>query len=122
MKSVLDKLGLLNSKSEVLIQQIYPKWILQNTQGVVVRFHVQQKASKTEVVGTFGEGENSRLKIRISSPPVDGAANEELLRFIKKITGLPNNCIHLIRGDTSRSKDLLIINITIEELYKKLGF
>jgi uncharacterized protein (TIGR00251 family) len=50
----------------------------ENNKGVVLTVHVLPKASCTECVGLHGDA----LKIRVSAPPVDGAANEELIRFI----------------------------------------
>src|SRR5690349_9294235 len=53
--------------------------IVQDTQtGVVLTVHVQPKASRTEYVGIHGNA----LKIRVAAPPVDGAANDELVRFL----------------------------------------
>ncbi|MDR3606160.1 MAG: DUF167 family protein [Oligoflexia bacterium] len=85
-----------------------PKWISQASNGVVLRLHIQPKASRSQICGEHGEGESIRLKVRIAAPPLDGAANEELLRFLKKCLGVPTSRLHLIRGETSRSKDVLV--------------
>lgn len=97
------------------------KWATENPKGVVVSFFVQPKASRSEIVGEHGEGEQTRLKVRIAAPPVEGAANEELLRFLKKKTGIPNSRIHLIRGETSRAKDVLFEGVSFSVLVEKLG-
>jgi len=97
-----------------------PSWITVTDKGVLVRFQIQPKASRSEIVGPHGEGENVRLKVRIAAPPVDGAANEELLSFLKKLTGIPSSRIHLIRGDTSKMKDVLFEGVAVAALREKL--
>ncbi|HEX9166317.1 MAG TPA: DUF167 domain-containing protein [Gemmatimonadales bacterium] len=72
--------------------------------GVLVRVHVQPRASRTEVVGRHGDA----IKIRLKAPPVDGAANEELLRFLAERLGTAGAAVTLIRGATSRAKTVAI--------------
>lgn len=96
-----------------------PKWISKSAEGTVVRLYVQPKASRSEVVGEHGEGDACRLKIRIAAPPVDSAANEELVHFMKKSVGIPASQIRLIRGATSRSKDLLLLGVSPEMAAEK---
>lgn len=79
-------------------------WIEGNSNGVTLRLLIQPKASKSEVVGIHGDP--PRLKIRIAAPPVDGEANTELLRFLKKKLAIPSSKIHLVRGESSRQKDV----------------
>ena len=53
--------------------------IVQDTKdGAILTVHVQPKASTTECVGIHGDA----MKIRVAAPPVDGAANDELIRFL----------------------------------------
>jgi len=75
-------------------------WIEPTPHGVLLRLQAQPRASRTEVVGLQGD----RLKIRIAAPPVDGAANQELLRFLKKQLGCP---VALVSGETTKYKDVL---------------
>ncbi len=88
----------------------------ENAEGVTVRLHIQPKASRSEISGEHGEGDSVRLKIRIAAPPVDGEANEELVRFLKKVTKIPTSRIHLLRGETSKSKDVLFENASVKDL------
>jgi uncharacterized protein (TIGR00251 family) len=46
--------------------------------GAILTVHIQPKASTTECVGIHGDA----IKIRVAAPPVDGAANDELIRFL----------------------------------------
>ncbi len=72
--------------------------------GVLVRVQVQPRASRTEVVGRHGDA----IKIRRKAPPVDGAANEELLRFLAERVGLPRSAVALARGATARAKTVAV--------------
>jgi len=73
-------------------------------QGVVVDIFVQPRASKTMVSGIH----NNALKVKLTSPPVDGEANKALIKFLSKLFKVPKSTITIIRGETSRSKQVLI--------------
>ncbi len=68
------------------------------------------------LVFTHGDGPAARIKIRIAAPPVDGEANQELLRFLKKQTGIPAARIRFLRGESSRSKDVLFSGVGFKAL------
>jgi uncharacterized protein len=85
---------------------------------VILRLVVQPGARKTEIVGMHGDP--PRLKIRIAAPPVDGKANDELLRFLKTILGCPKRDLELSKGSTSKFKDVLCHNLSMAEIKKKL--
>jgi len=72
--------------------------------GVVVDIFVQPRASKTMVSGIH----NNALKVKLTSPPVDGEANKALIKFISKLFKVPKSTITIIRGETSRAKQVLI--------------
>lgn len=87
--------------------------------GVILKLQIQPKASRTEIVGLHGEP--PRLKVRIAAPPVEGAANEELCRFLKKALGIPLSRIQILRGETSKSKDVFCVEITEQTVKDLLG-
>lgn len=60
------------------------------------------RASKTGVIGQH----DGRVKVALHAPPVDGAANEALLRFFAKALSLPQCDVSLVRGEKSRQKTL----------------
>ena len=62
--------------------------------------HVVPRASKSEIIGEF----NGALKIRLAAPPVEGAANRELIRFLAKLLRVPQNAVEIISGASSRRK------------------
>lgn len=86
--------------------------------GTLTRLLIQPKASQSEVAGIHegATGEFPRLKVRIAAPPVDGAANEELLRFLKKALRIPGARFMIERGETSRQKDVFCEGVTAAEL------
>ena len=77
---------------------------------ITLTLHIQPGAKKTEVAGQHGEA----LKIRLAAPPVDGKANEALLRFVAETLGLPKSAVSLKSGQTSRRKVLEISGATSE--------
>lgn len=64
--------------------------------------HLQPRASREEVVGVQG----GRLKVRVTAPPVDGAANEQLVRLIARELGVPPSQVAVVAGQASREKRL----------------
>ena len=93
-----------------------PKWAIVSADGVMIKLHIQPQASRTEISGEYGDGKAVRLKIRIAAPPVDGEANQELIRFLKKLTNVPRARIRILRGETSKSKDVLLEGVTWSEV------
>jgi len=67
-----------------------------------VRFsiRVQPRASRNEIAGVYGEA----LRIRLSAPPVDGAANAELIEFLAEIFVVGRRSVKILSGENSRSK------------------
>jgi uncharacterized protein (TIGR00251 family) len=78
--------------------------------GVRIQLHVQPRASRTEISGRHGNA----LKVRLAAPPVDGAANDLLLRFIADRLGVPLRSVTLERGTTSREKTVTVEGIAVE--------
>ncbi len=94
-----------------------PKYIRKTNQGVTLSIRVQPRASRDEIVT---DADADQLKIRITAPPVDSAANKALLKFIAKLLGLPPRTVSLIRGDKNRSKTVLITGTDTAEVSAKL--
>lgn len=67
--------------------------------------HVQPRAPRTEVVGRHGDA----IKIRLRAPPVDGAANEELLRFLAERLGVARAALRLVAGESGRRKRVAVV-------------
>lgn len=69
---------------------------------------VQPRAPRSEVVGPHGDA----VKIRLAAPPVDGAANAELVRFLAERLGVRRNDVTIVRGNTARRKTLRIRGVS----------
>ena len=78
---------------------------------------LQPRASKNEIEGPLG----SELRIKVTAPPVDAAANEALLRLLADVLDCPRNHIQLIRGHTSRHKTVALVGVTPEQVVGKLS-
>ena len=78
--------------------------------GAVLTVHVQPKASRTECVGIRGDA----LKIRVAAPPIDGAANDELMRFVADRCAIPRASVLIQSGAKGRHKRLYLKGITAE--------
>lgn len=62
-----------------------------------------------------------RLKLKVKSPPVEGAANDEVVRFIAESLGLARRQVSLLRGQASRQKSVLFFGLSLAELAKALA-
>jgi uncharacterized protein len=91
--------------------------IEQTAEGVCLRVKAVPRASRSEVAGVHGDV----LRIRLAAPPVDGAANEELIRFLADTLSVPRTAIRFVSGQTSRSKVITIVGVTLEQVRMSLG-
>ncbi|AXS81137.1 DUF167 domain-containing protein [Dechloromonas sp. HYN0024] len=81
------------------------EWFRQAADGrITLTLHIQPGAKKTEFAGLHGDA----LKIRLAAPPVDGKANEALIRFVADTLKLAKSAVSLKSGQTSRRKVLEI--------------
>ena len=71
---------------------------------------VQPRAARSEVAGRYGDA----VKIRLAAPPVDGAANEELVRFVAELLKVPKSAVTITAGLTSKRKTLQIVGVSPE--------
>jgi uncharacterized protein (TIGR00251 family) len=69
---------------------------------------VQPRASRSEIAGVYGDA----LKVRLSAPPVDGAANVALIEFLADVFAVGRRDVRILAGETSRSKIVEVEGIT----------
>lgn len=93
-----------------------PAWLETQSGGVLIRLFVQPRASKNEIVGVLGE----ELKIRLTSPPVEGAANRLCCEFVAKRLGVAKGQVDLVAGETSRHKRLLVHGVDVAAVLRQL--
>lgn len=74
--------------------------IRQDGKGVVIKVRVQPRASKN---GLAGEMEGA-IKVRLTAPPVDGAANEACCKYFAELFGVAKSNVAIASGHTGRNK------------------
>ena len=75
----------------------------ENPNGITLKVFIQPRASKNMIAGIHGDA----LKIKLTAPPVDGAANKMCIKYLAKCLMLPKSSIEIISGQTSRTKLVL---------------
>ncbi|MES2512156.1 MAG: DUF167 domain-containing protein [Pseudomonadota bacterium] len=73
---------------------------------VIVDIHVVPNAANTQVDGLYAVDGHIALKLRLKAPPVDGKANDALLKWLASQLGIARNAVELVRGQTFRRKQL----------------
>ena len=61
---------------------------------------VRPGARRTEIAGKYGEG----WKVHVAAPPVDGKANEAIVRFLAELAGVPKSSVRIVTGLTGSNK------------------
>lgn len=89
----------------------------QTAAGVEIRLLVQPRASRNRLVGLQGD----ELKIALTAPPVEGAANKACCTFVARLCRLPRNSVILVSGETSRHKRLLLEGVDAVEIDRLLA-
>ena len=75
---------------------------------------VVPRASRSEVVGAH----DGALRVRVAAPPVDGAANDELVRLLAKVLGVARTAVAVTAGKTSKLKRVAVSGIEPESLLR----
>jgi uncharacterized protein (TIGR00251 family) len=94
-----------------------PGFLQSRPDGVYVSLKVQPRASKNEI----GEVIGNELKVKVTAPPVDSAANEAVLRLLAEALDCPRNAVQLVRGAAARHKQVRVVGVAVEEVAKRLG-
>lgn len=83
----------------------------QDGDALLLQLFVQPRASRNEVCGIH----ESELKVKLTSPPVEGAANDACRQFFSKLLKVPKSSITIVSGETSRHKRIRVENYTVEK-------
>jgi uncharacterized protein len=86
--------------------------IAETLDGVVLTIHAQPNAKYTEFSGVHG----AALKVRLASPPINGAANEALCRFLSEKLTVPMSQVIIRAGDGARRKRVLVKGVTAQHI------
>ena len=85
--------------------------------GIKFGIKVVPNSSKCEISGMIEDS----LKIKLDVPPIEGKANEKLLKFLSKLLEVPKTSISIISGEAGKNK-ILFIKGNAEELSLKLRY
>jgi uncharacterized protein len=85
--------------------------IAETSEGITLRLHLQPRSSRTEICGIQGD----ELKVRVTAPPVDDAANRLCIEFFAKMFRLPKSAVSIVSGHKSRHKKIHISGPSLKE-------
>lgn len=80
--------------------------------GITFNVKVIPRAQRDEIVGVEGDA----VKIRLNAPPVEGRANDALVKFLAEVLRIPRAQIEIVRGETSRHKVVRVRGVSLEKL------
>lgn len=95
-----------------------PSCLRPSRDGILLSVKVTPRASRNEIGGVQGD----ELKVKVTAPPVDSAANAAVIELLVETLDCPRNAVQLVRGQTARHKVLAIHGLALETIAKKLGF
>ncbi len=84
--------------------------------GAVLWIRVQPRAKRDAVAGVYGDA----VKISLKAPPVDGAANKALLKFLGRICGVAPSTIEVVSGHSGRSKRVAFRTLDVASLTRRM--
>jgi uncharacterized protein len=84
--------------------------------GAAIMISVVPRAGKDEIAGLEGDV----IKVRLTAPPVDGAANDALIKFLSKRLDVRPSAIEILAGHSSRRKLVSILGLSPAEVTARL--
>jgi uncharacterized protein (TIGR00251 family) len=85
--------------------------------GAALAVRVTPRASKNEIVEILSDG---TVKVHLTAPPVEGKANEALLKFLAKVLDVPQRQLEVIAGAGGRDKLISVIDMDADTVHKKI--
>ncbi len=85
--------------------------------GAAIALRVTPRASKNEIVEVLNDG---TIKIHLTAPPVEGKANEALLKFLAEILDVPVSRLDIVAGAGGRDKLVAVTDMDATMLHKKI--
>jgi len=85
--------------------------------GAIVVVRVQPRSNANALVGWSGD----TLKVRVTAPPVEGAANTACLSVLSKLLDVPLTHVSFVKGEHSRNKVVRILGLTEDQVQDRLG-
>ncbi len=91
--------------------------IREDADGISFAVHVQPRASKNELCGVV----NDAIRLRLTSPPVDDAANKLCMAFLAELLGVSKSSVTILNGARSRHKTIRVRGATAHALLDVLS-
>ena len=91
--------------------------LTQGRDGVLINIYVQPRASRDAFAGIHGES----LKLAVTTPPIDGKANERVIKILAKLFHISKSSIILTHGRQSRHKRLLLSGLSLDDVLPVLS-
>ena len=92
-------------------------FLREQTDGVLVSVKLQPRSSADQI----GEPHGNELRVKVTAPPVDAAANQALVRLLAEKLDYPRNQVQLVRGQTSRHKLVKLYGLSGGEFLARLA-
>jgi uncharacterized protein (TIGR00251 family) len=92
-------------------------FLRETTGGTLLSVKLQPRAANNEIGAALGD----ELKIKVTAPPVEAAANQALVEFLAEKLGCSRGKVELIRGHTSRHKTIMLHGLRAGEILSKLS-
>jgi uncharacterized protein len=84
----------------------------------LLKIHVTPRGSKNSIIGW----REDVLCVKLTAPPVEGAANALLIKYVAEALGVKKQDVELTSGEKSREKTLRITGLTIQDIHDRLKF
>jgi uncharacterized protein len=91
--------------------------IRENADGVSFAVRVHPRAKKNAITGELGDA----LKVSLTTPPIEGRANEACVEFFAKLLKVPRSSVTIASGQTSRNKMIRVAGVTAPQVRERLG-
>ncbi len=91
--------------------------IKENGDGISIAIRVHPRAKKDAITGEIG----GALKLSLTTPPVEGRANEACIEFFAKLLKVPRSSVTIASGLTSRNKVVRVAGVTAQNVRDRLG-
>jgi uncharacterized protein (TIGR00251 family) len=91
--------------------------IQESAAGVTFAVKVHPRARKNAITGESGDA----LKLSLTSPPVEGRANDACIEFFAKLLKVPRSSVTIASGQSSRDKVIRVGGISVEEIRRRMG-
>ena len=85
--------------------------------AVTFAVRVHPRAKKNAITGELGDA----LKVSLTTPPIDGRANEACIEFFAKLLKVPRSSVTIASGQSSRNKVIRVASLSADELRKRIA-